>query len=212
MRLLAPQANARCTVNGISGPLSIDSHHFPISLSFLSLSLCLSFPLSFPLSFSYTHTHYCHTLKFSLRRTRLAMQSLFFAFLLIASPLAATFALFPLPLYLVTPPVSYPLDLSLSLCPPLHWYNLTPLSFGALQWLHHHIGDTTALANEVSRSLSITFPLSLPPFLSRAQTWARATPPPSPRFSPNSPSRSLPCAPKAYRRASQTKPWEWAER
>lgn len=45
-----------------------------------------------------------------------------------------------------------------SLHPPPHSYTLSPLSFGALQWLHHHIGDTTALANEVS--LSFPLPLS----------------------------------------------------
>lgn len=40
--------------------------------------------------------------------------------------------------------------------PPPHSYTLSPLSFGAMQWLHHHIRDTTAVANKISLFFSFS--------------------------------------------------------
>lgn len=178
---------------------------------FLGLSHSPLHWLSFFLSFflpSLSHTH-AHTLSHSRFPCVVAVSicnpsSLA---LLITSPLATPFAPLLCILWLPLFPLLY---LSFSPYPPPHWYNLSPLSFGALQWLHHHIGDTTALANEVSLSLSITLSLSLSPFPSHVHRHGHMLSsfffsPPLSCFSPNSPSLSLPCAPKAYQeRARQS--------
>lgn len=75
-----------------------------------------------------------------------------------------------------------------SLHPPPHSYTLSPLSFGALQWLHHHIGDTTALAK--TRSLFHSRSLSLSLFYARTHTHTC--------FIPRFLSFSLFCSQKAY--------------
>lgn len=95
----------------------------------------------------------------------------------------------------LAPSLSSPLHQSFfsSLNPPPHSYTRSPLSFGALQWLHHHIGDTTALANEVSLSFALSLSLFYVHTLTRSHTHTHTC------FSPNFLSLSLFCSQKAYR-------------
>lgn len=95
-----------------------------------------------------------------------------------------------------------------SLCPPPHSYTLSPLGFGALQWLHHHIGDTTALANEVSLSHYLTHTYTQKHThmdSQRTHTLYCLS-----YFIPTFPSLSLSYSLKTYWE-QETKLWEWAE-